>query len=149
MMYVTMIEGRYIQFGNYSGLDMMMAKVLKHVREYHAKQLTSPLYAYWITEALKMHFFKKPNYAGNVYAPEDVNAMTISEEEEVQLMDEMVKDVSKYVEELHERRREMTMKTSFTKTQATLYSFNAADAESSAGCSSRRRSRLGRRWWQR
>ncbi|KAH7070797.1 hypothetical protein FB567DRAFT_598345 [Paraphoma chrysanthemicola] len=80
-----MIEGRYIYFGNYSGLDTTMAKELKHVREYDAKELTSPL----CPDALKMDFFKKPNYGGYVYALGDANAMTIGEEEEVKLTEEM------------------------------------------------------------
>ncbi|KAH7382699.1 hypothetical protein DE146DRAFT_236761 [Phaeosphaeria sp. MPI-PUGE-AT-0046c] len=130
-------HGRYVYFGNYSqtrwsdrvGLDTMMAKVPEDVKEYWAKELTSPLRPDWVTEALKLHFFKKPDYEGRVHASGDTNDNTISSEEEVKLTEKMAKDVNKYVEELREWDREATMKTSLIKKQAILDAFDAADAE--------------------
>ncbi|OAL03567.1 hypothetical protein IQ06DRAFT_366137 [Phaeosphaeriaceae sp. SRC1lsM3a] len=130
-------DGRYVYFGNYSqtrwsdkvGFDAMMANVPEHVKEYWANELTSPLRPDWVTEALKLHFFKKPEYDGRIYAACDANATTVNSEEEVKLTDKMTKDVNKYVEELREWEREATMKTSLIKKQFILDAFDAADAE--------------------
>lgn len=126
-------DGRYVYFGNYSqtrwsdkvGFDAMMANVPEHVKEYWANELTSPLRPDWVTEALKLHFFKKPEYDGRIYAACDANATTVNSEEEVKLTDKMTKDVNKYVEELREWEREATMKTSLIKKQFILDAFDA------------------------
>lgn len=125
--------GRYLYYGNYSqtrwsdkvGHDTMMTQVPDHVKEHWAKYLTSALRPDWVTEALKQHFFKKPDYDGRVYASGSANATTVDSEEEAKLTDKMVRDVKKYVEELREWEREANMKTSMIKKQTILDAFNS------------------------
>lgn len=131
-------NGRYAYFGNYSqtrwsdklDYDTMMARVPQHIKEYWASELTSPVRPAWITEELKKHFFKKPEYEGRIYpaanAEEDA---TVTSEDEVKLNSKMTKDVERYVEELREWEREAKMKTAMIKKQFILDAFDAVSLQ--------------------
>jgi hypothetical protein len=125
---------RYAYFGNYSQTrwsdkldnDTMMTHVPQPVKEHWAKELTSPIRPDWLTEELKNHFFKKPEYEGYIAAAPEIDTPTDNTEDEVKRNDHMAKDVRIYVQELREWEREAKMKTSMIKKQFILDSFNAA-----------------------
>jgi hypothetical protein len=123
---------RYAYFGNYSQTrwsdkldhDTMRARVPQSIKNFWATELTSTVRPAWVTEALKKHFIKKPEYEGRLYpAPDD--ATTVNSEEEVRLNDKMAKDVRSYVEELREWERDANMKTALIKKQFILDAFDA------------------------
>jgi hypothetical protein len=126
-------NGRYAYFGNYSqtrwsdklDYDTMVARVPQHVKEFWATELTSSVRQDWVTNELKNHFFKKPEYMGRTYAASEPNAPTVTSEEEIKLNDRMAKDVIRYVEELREWDREASMKTALIKKQFILDAFDA------------------------
>ncbi|KAF2824367.1 hypothetical protein CC86DRAFT_384013 [Ophiobolus disseminans] len=128
---------RYVYFGNYSqtrwsdklDYDTMMARVPQHIKEFWATELTSPVRPAWVTEELKNHFFKKPEYSGRLHPASEADATTVTSEEEVVLNDKMARDVRKYVEELRDWEREAKMKTAMIKKQFILDAFDAADAD--------------------
>lgn len=135
-------NGRYAYFGNYSqtrwsdklDYDSMEARVPQHIKEYWAEELTSPIRQDWVTEALKNHFFKKPEYDGRIYpAFEDDAAATVNSEEEVKINNRMAKDVHTYVEELREWEREAKMKTAMIKKQFILDAFDAVSFADKVG----------------
>jgi hypothetical protein len=125
-------NGRYAYFGNYSQTrwsdkldhDSMVAGVPQHIKEYWAYELTSSIRQGWVTEELKKHFFKKPEYDGRIYAALEDDA-TIDTTKEVELNDEMAKDIRKYVEKLREWERDANMKTALIKKQFILDAFDA------------------------
>jgi hypothetical protein len=112
--------GRYTYFGNYSqtrwsdklDLDTMITHIPQYVKEYWAAELTSAVRPEWITQELKKHFFKKPEYEGRIYP---ANEAAASEEEEVK----------KYVAQLREWERDAEMKTALVKRQFVLDAFEA------------------------
>lgn len=123
---------RYAYFGNYSqtrwsdklDCDTMMARVPQDIKNYWAKELTSNVRPAWVANALKQHFFKKPEYEGRIYpAPDD--ATTVNSEEELNLNEKMTKDVRNYVEDLREWEREANMKTALIREQFILDAFDA------------------------
>jgi hypothetical protein len=124
--------GRYIYFGNYSqtrwsdklDVDTTTAKVPQHVKEFWATELTSPIRPEWMTEELKNHFFKKPEYNGRMF-PASGDDATATTEQEVEWNDKMAKDVRLYVEELRNWEREAKMKTAMIKKQFILDAFEA------------------------
>jgi hypothetical protein len=124
---------RYAYFGNYTqsrwsdklDCDTMMARVPQRIKEYWAAELTSPIRQEWVTQELKNHFFKKPEYQGRIYAAVEADTTTVASEEEVKLNDKMARDVQKYVEELREWDREAKMKTAMIKKQFILDAFDA------------------------
>jgi hypothetical protein len=126
-------NGRYAYFGNYSQTrwsdkldhDTMVARVPQHVKEYWATELTSSVRQDWVTQELKNHFFKKPEYEGRISAASEPNAPIVTPEEEIKLNDRMAKDIRRYVEELREWEREASMKTSMIKKQFILDAFEA------------------------
>jgi hypothetical protein len=125
-------NGRYVYFGNYSqtrwsdklDFDTMVARVPQHVKEFWATELTSPIRQEWVTDELKKHFFKQPEYEGRVY-PAPADDATVTSEQEVELNDKMARDVRKYVEELRDWEREARMKTAMIKKQFILDAFDA------------------------
>ena len=127
----VLVSKRYMYYGNYSQTrwsdkldhDTMTTKVPDHVKNFWAEELTAPTREDWVTEELKKHFFRKPEYDGRLYAAPDND--TIDSEEEVKLTERMIKDVRKYVDELREWEREADMKTSMIKKQSILDAFNA------------------------
>jgi hypothetical protein len=135
-MFVKQDDGRYAYFGNYSqtrwsdklDYDSMMARVPPRIKEYWATELTSPVRQEWVTEELKKHFFKKPEYNGRIYASPEADAPTVTSEEEVKFNDRMARDVRKYVEELREWEREANMKTALIKKQFILEAFDAVSS---------------------
>jgi hypothetical protein len=122
--------GRYTYFGNYSqtrwsdklDLDTMAAHVPQHVKEHWAAELTSAVRPDWITQELKKHFFKKPEYEGRIYAADELER---TEEEEVKLKEKMARNIKKYVAQLREWEREAEMKTALVKRQFVLDAFDA------------------------
>jgi hypothetical protein len=125
-------NGRYIYFGNYSqtrwsdklDFDTMAARVPQHVKEFWAAELTSPIRPEWMTEELKNHFFKKPEYEGRVF-PASADDATVTSEQEVELNDKMAQEVRRYVEQLRDWDREAKMKTALIKKQFILDAFDA------------------------
>jgi hypothetical protein len=125
-------DGRYIYFGNYSqtrwsdklDVDTTTAKVPQHVKEFWATELTSPIRPEWMTEELKNHFFKKPEYNGGMF-PAPADDATATTEQEVEWNDKMAKDVRQYVEQLRNWEREAKMKTAMIKKQFILDAFDA------------------------
>jgi hypothetical protein len=128
----VLVGKRYMYYGNYSqtrwsdklDYDTMTARVPQHVKEYWAKELTSSTREEWVTEELKKHFFRKPEYSGRLFVGSD-HETTISSEEEVLLTEKMARDVRKYIEELREWEREANMKTAMIKKQSILEAFDA------------------------
>ncbi|EAT80024.2 hypothetical protein SNOG_12726 [Parastagonospora nodorum SN15] len=129
--------GRYVYYGNYSqtrwsdklDVDTMMARVPQHVKDFWATELTSTIRPAWMTQELKKHFFKKPDYIGKIVAAPEVDTTTINSDMEVKIDEKMAKDVRKYVEELREWEREANMKTAMIKKQFILDAFEAADMD--------------------
>jgi hypothetical protein len=125
--------GRYAYFGNYSqtrwsdrlGFDTMKAIVPQHIKDFWATELTSPIRQEWVTQELKKHFFKKPEYDGRIIPAVEFDNGTVTFEEEVKWNDRMAKDVRRYVEELREWEREANMKTAMIKKQFILDAFEA------------------------
>jgi hypothetical protein len=126
-------NGRYIYYGNYSqtrwsdklDYDTMVARVPQHIKEHWATELTSPIRPEWVTEELKKHFFKKPEYEGRIYPAVDADTTTVTSEEEIKIDKMMARDVRKYIEELREWEREAKMKTAMVKKQFILDAFDA------------------------
>ncbi|KAL5119212.1 hypothetical protein ACEQ8H_002923 [Pleosporales sp. CAS-2024a] len=130
-------SGRYMYFGNYSqtrwsdrlDMDTMTNRVPQHVKEFWATELTSAIRPQWVTEELKKHFFRKPEYDGRMFAAQEADTATVTSEEEVKLNERMEKDVRRYVEELRDWEREASMKTAMIKKEFILDAFKAADAD--------------------
>jgi hypothetical protein len=128
----VLVGKRYMYFGNYSqkrwsdklDYDTMTSRVPQHVKTFWAEELTAPTREAWVTDALKKHFFPKPEYTGCIYA-ELGNASIIDTDKEIALNDKMAKDVRKHVEELREWEREANMKTAMIKKQFILDAFEA------------------------
>ncbi|KAL6710978.1 hypothetical protein ACN47E_006853 [Coniothyrium glycines] len=128
--------GRYVYFGNYSQTrwsdkldnDTMMTKVPQHVKDFWAHELTAHPRETWVTEALKKHFFPKPEYEGRIYAAPGDDT-TVDTEDETQFNEKMSRDVTKYVQTLREWDREAKMKTSMMKKEFILDRFDAADVD--------------------
>lgn len=131
-MFVKQPDGRFAYFGNYTqarwsdklDFDSMRARVPQSIKEHWATELASADRPQWVSEALKRHFFKKPEYEGRLY-PEELDASTVTSEVEVKNNERMAKDVRKYVEKLREWEREATMKTALIKKQVILDAFDA------------------------
>ena len=121
---------RYAYFGNYSqtrwsdklDYDSMAARVPQGIKEYWATELTASTREPWVTEELKKHFFKKPEYYGRLYAAPD-DETTVGCDEETKLNERMAKDVKKYIEELREWEREANMRVSMIKEKFILEAF--------------------------
>jgi hypothetical protein len=124
-------NGRYVYFGNYSqtrwsdklDYDTMVTRVPEHVKEFWATELTSPIRQEWVTQELKKHFFRKPEYEGRVFPTAD--DATVCSQDEIKQNEQMTRDVSKYVEELGAWEREANMKTALIKKQFILDAFDA------------------------
>ncbi|KAF1843403.1 uncharacterized protein K460DRAFT_290945 [Cucurbitaria berberidis CBS 394.84] len=131
-----MVGNRYVYFGNYSQTrwsdkldhDTMIAKVPQHIKEYWATELTATGREQWVTEELKRHLFKKPEYEGRLYAALDEEA-TVNSVKEVELNEKMIKDVKKYAEQLREWEREANMRVSMIKEDFIMKAFERADAD--------------------
>ncbi|CAO2652840.1 Nn.00g022510.m01.CDS01 [Neocucurbitaria sp. VM-36] len=131
-----MVGNRYVYFGNYSqtrwsdklDYDAMMAHVPQHVKESWASELTTTCREQWVTDELKNHFFKKPEYEGRLYTALDDEA-TVNSVEEVAIHEKMAKDVKKYIAELREWEREANMRVSMIKKDFILQAFERADAD--------------------
>lgn len=128
----VLVNKRYVYFGNYSQTrwsdkldhDTMTTKVPEHVKNFWAEELASPTREEWVTEELKNHFFRRPEYSGCLFAAPD-NETTVNSAEEAKLTEKMVRDVRKYVDELRQWDREASMKTAMIKKQSILDAFNA------------------------
>jgi hypothetical protein len=124
-------NGRYVYFGNYSqtrwsdklDFDTMVTRVPQHIKDFWATDLTSPIRQEWVTEELKKHFFKKPEYEGRVFPTAD--DATVCSQDEIKQNEQMTRDVNKYVEELGAWEREANMKTALIKKQFILEAFDA------------------------
>ncbi|KAI4623095.1 hypothetical protein J4E83_004485 [Alternaria metachromatica] len=142
----VLVGKRYMYYGNYSqtrwsdklDYDTMTARVPQYVKEYWAEELTSSTREKWVTEELKKHFFRKPEYSGRLFAAPD-HETTVDSEEEVVLTKQLTKDVRKYVEELREWEREANMKTAMIKKQSILEAFDASDMDEAPAL---------RLWWE-
>ncbi|KAH6872455.1 hypothetical protein BKA58DRAFT_456006 [Alternaria rosae] len=142
----VLVGKRYMYHGNYSqtrwsdklDYDTMTARVPQHVKNYWAEELTSSTREKWVTEELKKHFFRKPEYSGRLFAASD-HGTTVDSEEEVVLTKQLAKDVRKYVEELREWEREANMKTAMIKKQSILEAFDASDMDEAPAL---------RLWWE-
>jgi hypothetical protein len=128
----VLVGKRYKYYGNYSqtrwsdklDYDTMTARVPQHVKNYWAEELTSTTREKWVTEELKKHFFRKPEYNGRLFAALD-HETTVNSEEDIKLTEKMTRDVRKYAEELREWEREANMKTAMIKKQSIVEAFNA------------------------
>jgi hypothetical protein len=128
----VLVGERYVYFGNYSQTrwsdkldhDTMTARVPPHVKDFWAEELTATTREHWVTEELKKHFFRKPEYAGRIVAAQEA-ATTVDTDEEVKLIEKMTKDVRDYVQELCAWEREASMKTAMIKKQFILDAFGA------------------------
>jgi hypothetical protein len=128
----VLVGKRYMYYGNYSqtrwsdklDYDTMTTRVPRHVKNYWAEELTSTTREEWVTEELKKHFFRKPEYEGRLFAAPD-HETTVNSEKEIELTEKMTRDVRKYVEELREWEREANMKTAMIKKQSILEAFDA------------------------
>lgn len=135
-MFVKQKDGRYAYFGNYTqarwsdklDFDSMKAKVPQYIKEYWATELTSAVRPAWVTEELKNHFFKKPDYNGRIFPATEPDAPTATTEEEIKDKERMARDVRKYVEELREWEREANMMTALIKKQSILDAFEAVSS---------------------
>jgi hypothetical protein len=125
---------RYAYFGDYSQTrwsdkldnDTMRTRVPEHVKEHCARELTATPREQWIAEAIKKHFFPKPEYSGRLYAPPNQDDDdSVSTEHERNNFERMAKDVRKYVGELKTWERDATMKTAMIKKQTILDAFDA------------------------
>jgi hypothetical protein len=131
-MFVEQEGGLYAYFGNYSQTrwsdkldhDSMVAKVPQLIKDFWADELTSSIRQDWVTEELKKHFFKKPEYTGRLFAALEDDA-TVDTKMEVELNGKMAKDVTKYVQQLRDWEREAKMKTAMIKKQFILDAFDA------------------------
>jgi hypothetical protein len=130
---------RYMYFGDYSQTrwsdkldnDTMRARVPQQIKEHWAKELTATPREQWVTDALKKHFFPKPEYDGRLYAPPNADDNeSVKSAEERKDCARMEKDVQNYIEELKDWEREASMKTAMIKKQFILDAF---DAVSSSG----------------
>jgi hypothetical protein len=127
-----LVGGRYVYFGNYSqtrwsdklDYDTTVARVPQHVKDFWADELTATTREPWITEELKNHFFRKPEYIGHIVAAQE-NATTVDTAEEIKLNKKMTQDVRDYVDELRAWEREAKMKTAMIKKQFILNAFGA------------------------
>lgn len=128
---------RYVYFGNYSqtrwsdklDYDTMKNRVPQHVKEYWATELAdTALREEWVTEALKKHFFPKPEYEGRIYAA-PADATTVDTEEEIKCDQKVSKDVKRYIESLRDWEREANMKTALIKKQAIFNAFEAVSSD--------------------
>ena len=123
---------RYVYYGHYSQTrwsdkldhDTMVIRVPDHVKNFWAEELTSPVRDKWVTEELKKHFFRKPEYHGRLFAAPE-NVTTVNTAEDGKLTEKMMKDVRTYVDELRQWDREASMKTAMIKKQSILDAFNA------------------------
>jgi hypothetical protein len=128
----VLVNKRYVYYGNYSQTrwsdkldhDTMMTRVPEHVKNFWAEELSSPTREEWVTEEIKKHFFRKPEYNGRLFAAPEKDT-TVSSAEDAKLTEKMIRDVRKYVDELREWDREASMKTAMIKKQSILDAFNA------------------------
>ncbi|KAL1800663.1 hypothetical protein ACET3X_001005 [Alternaria dauci] len=142
----VLVGKRYMYYGNYSQTrwsdkldhDTMTARVPRHVKNYWAEELTSTTREKWVTEELKKHFFRKPEYEGRLFASPD-HETTVNSETEIDLTEKMTRDVRKYVEQLREWEREANMKTAMIKKQSILKAFDASDMDEEPAL---------RLWWE-
>jgi hypothetical protein len=128
---------RYTYFGNYSQTrwsdkldnDTMRARVPQQVKEHWARELTATPREQWVTNALKKHFFPKPEYGGRLYVPpNEDDDESVHSVEERKNCEKMAKDVKDYVEELKNWEREASMKTSMIKKQFILDAFDTVSS---------------------
>ncbi|EUC44340.1 hypothetical protein COCMIDRAFT_98391 [Bipolaris oryzae ATCC 44560] len=142
----VLVNKRYVYYGNYSQTrwsdkldhDTMATKVPEHVKNFWAEELASPTREEWVTEELKKHFFRRPEYSGRLFSTPD-DATTINSVEDAKLTEKMVRDVRKYVDELRQWDREASMKTALIKKQSILDAFNASDMDETPAL---------RLWWE-
>ncbi|KAF1830715.1 hypothetical protein BDW02DRAFT_641949 [Decorospora gaudefroyi] len=142
----VLVNKRYVYFGNYTqtrwsdklDYDTMMAHVPQHVKQYWAEELSASGREDWVTEELKKHFFRKPEYTGRLFAAPD-DRTTLTSKKEMELTEKMTRDVKKYAEELREWEREANMKTAMIKKQFILDAFHASDADETPAL---------RLWWE-
>ncbi|EUC36550.1 hypothetical protein COCCADRAFT_34076 [Bipolaris zeicola 26-R-13] len=142
----VLVDKRYVYYGNYSQTrwsdkldhDTMATKVPENVKNFWAEELASPTRDEWVTEELKKHFFRRPEYSGCLFASPD-NETTVNSVEDAKLTEKMVRDVRKYVDELRQWDREACMKTAMIKKQSILDAFNASDMDETPAL---------RLWWE-
>lgn len=130
---------RYAYYGNYSqtrwsdklDYDTMMTQVPADVKEFWAEELTSTAREDWVTDALKNHFFPKPEYKGCLFATpgNGDNDSSVATEVEAECNKNMDRDVSKYVQELRDWDREAKMKTAMIKKDFILSAFQTPDVD--------------------
>jgi hypothetical protein len=95
------------------------------VKDFWADELTATTREAWVTDELKKHFIRRPDYAGRIIAAPDNEATTIDTVQEVKDTKKMTQDVKAYVEELRAWEREANMKTAMIKKQFILDAFGA------------------------
>ncbi|KAH9868925.1 hypothetical protein J1614_008000 [Plenodomus biglobosus] len=129
---------RYIYYGNYTQTrwsdkldhDAMMTKVPESIKTYWAEELTSAARETWVTEALKKHFFPKPEYTGLLCAAHmNDDETSVATEVEVKYNATMARDVRIHVEALRQWDREAKMKTALIKKHFILDAFRASDVD--------------------
>ncbi|EMD64742.1 hypothetical protein GGP41_002982 [Bipolaris sorokiniana] len=142
----VLVNKRYVYYGNYSQTrwsdkldhETMATKVPERVKNFWAEELASPTREEWVTEELKKHFFRRPEYSGRIFAAPDKET-TVNSAEDAKLTEKMVRDVRKYVDELRQWDREASMKTAMIKKQSILDAFNASDMDETPAL---------RLWWE-
>ncbi|KAH7120774.1 hypothetical protein B0J11DRAFT_438821 [Dendryphion nanum] len=119
---------RYVYFGHYTqtrwsdklDYDRMEQQVPQNVKQYWAEELAAAGRAKWVTEAMKTHFFPRPEYEG---ALPRTGANGEDNAEKVQ------KDMQKYVKVLGAWEKEANVKVGLIGRQDVLRAFEGADAD--------------------
>ncbi|KAF2094056.1 hypothetical protein NA57DRAFT_47120, partial [Rhizodiscina lignyota] len=132
-------EHEYIYFGMYSqerfsdrlDYDRMVEAVPNNVKMHWAEQLADIGRPAWVTEELMKHFWKKPEFEGDLAdaadaSPKDETSTTAGAAEE-------------YMDELKEWESEAKMKVGMMKKETILQAFENADSDDPAGL---------RLWWE-
>lgn len=122
---------RYVYFGHYTqtrwsdklDYDRMVEQVPQNVKEYWATQLSAMGRDEWVTEALKKHFFPKPEYTGQL--PSEVAEGSVSREEQDKNDELVIRDLKRYMKELRAWEKDATLKTRLIKKDDILRAFDS------------------------
>jgi hypothetical protein len=123
---------RYVYFGNYSqtrwsdklDYDRMVEHVPQAVKLYWAEELSAVGRAEWVTEAMKNHFFPKPEYEGSFPVHVDNQPEgSVAPEEEGKKEEKFFRDFKEYIGQLKGWDKEATMKTKMIKKNFILEAF--------------------------
>ncbi|OCL14207.1 hypothetical protein AOQ84DRAFT_394606 [Glonium stellatum] len=135
---------KYTYFGTYSqtrwsdklDYDHMVEVVPNKVKMYWAEHLSETGRPEWVTEALKKHFWPKPEYAGATFGNGVSTGSVPNEDDE---RSKVLEDVEAYVNELKSWEKESSMKAKLLKKENILKAFEREDIADPPGL---------RLWWE-